>query len=249
MAEIPESVICRFYRLIPGAPEPRRADRSADGTLPTRGYRYCEAVTSASGFGWYIYPPLNFSLIWDGVEVAWTYEGAEGWYPLRGAQFPGFREIFEEVAPDSVKPLAPPFLASTREPGVVQIWGGYLARTAPQWALLSRGPANIPRIQGYEHFEGIVETDTWFGPLFTNIRLTRTNSPVEFHVRYPLFQVQPVLRECYREQPFEVLGLTDLDSADWLRFEATMKPNTEQMRALGHYAVDTRKRLRGESPE
>ena len=249
MAEFPQSVICRFYRLIPGAPEPRRADRSADGTLPTRGYRYCEAVTSASGFGWYMYPPLNFSLIWDGVEVAWTYEGAEGWYPLRGAQFPGFREIFEEVAPDSVKPLAPPFLASTREPGVVQIWGGYLARTAPQWALLSRGPANIPRTQGYEHFEGIVETDTWFGPLFTNIRLTRTNSPVEFHVRYPLFQVQPVLRECYREQPFEVLGLTDLDAADWLRFEATMKPNTDQMRALGHYAVDTRKRLRGELPE
>ena len=102
MSEFPEPAICQFYRLIPGAPEPRRADRSADGTLPTRAYRYCESVASASGFGWYIYPPLNFSLIWDGVEIAWTYEGAEGWYPLRGAQFPGFRQIFEEVAPDAV---------------------------------------------------------------------------------------------------------------------------------------------------
>jgi hypothetical protein len=238
--------VCRFYRLIPSAPVPRRADRSADGSLPVRGYRYCEALASASAFGWYIFPPLNFSLVWDGVEVAWTYEGADGWYALRGAQCPGFRELFETEAPDPVKPLAPTFLAASREPGVVQIWSGYLARTAPGWALLSRGPANIPRTQGYEHFEGVAETDSWFGPLFTNIRLTRTNAPVEFNVRYPLFQV-PLLRQCYSDPSFDVLELNDLNAADWDRFEATMRPNTDATRPLGHYAVDTRKRLRGAS--
>jgi len=150
-----------------------------------RGYRYCEAVAAASAFGWYIYPPLSFSLVWDGVEIAWTYAGAEDWYPLSGAQFPGFRQLFEQVAPDPVKPLAPPLLAVSREPGVVQIWSGYLARTAPGWALLSRGPANIPRTQGYEHFEGIIESETWFGPLFTNIRLTRTDIQNHDH-SYPL---------------------------------------------------------------
>jgi uncharacterized protein DUF6065 len=248
MSERAEPAVCQFYRLIPGAPEPRRADRSADGMLPTEAYRYCEALASASAFGWYIYPPLNFSLIWDGTEIAWTYEGADGWYPLRGAQFPGFRQLFEEVAPDAVKALSPTFLTQARAPGVVQIWSGYVARTAPHWALLSRAPANIPKTQGYEHFEGIVESDTWFGPLFTNVRLTRTNSPVEFHMRYPLFQVQPLLRQCYRDPSFEILALDDLNAADWQRFEATMRPNTEQMRALGHYAVDTRKRLRGNSP-
>ena len=121
-----------------------------------------------------------------------------------------------------------------------------MARTAPRWALLSRGVANVPRTQGYDNFEGIIETDTWFGPLFTNIRLTRTNSPVEFHVRRPLFQVQPLLRQCYQEPSLEVLEVTDLKPDDWQRFAATIKPNTNQMRALGHYAVGTRKRLRGE---
>jgi Family of unknown function (DUF6065) len=244
MVDQAATVICRFYRLIPDAPVPRAADRSADGMLPMRGYRYCEAVAAASAFGWYIYPPLSFSLVWDGVEIAWTYAGAEDWYPLRGAQFPGFRQFFEETAPDSAKALAPPFLAVAREPGVVQIWSGYLARTAPGWALLSRGLANIPRTQGYEHFEGIVETQTWFGPLFTNVRLTRTNSPVEFHIRYPLFQVQPLRRECYREPSFEVVALSELTADDWQAFEATMKPNTDQMRTLGHYAVATRRRAR-----
>ena len=120
-----------------------------------------------------------------------------------------------------------------------------MARTAPRWALLSRGTANIPKTQGYENFEGIVETDTWFGPLFTNVRLTRINSPVEFHRRYPLFQVQPLLRQCYGEPSFEVREAADLEAEHWQRFAATMTPNTEQMRALGHYAVDTRRRLRG----
>jgi hypothetical protein len=244
MAQQEESIICKFFRLIPDAPVPRRADRSADGMLPTRGYRYCEALASASAFGWYIYPPLNFSLVWDGVEVAWTYEGAEDWYPLRGAQFPGFRRVFDEIAPDAVKALAPTFLTVAREPGVVQIWSGYLAQTAPGWALLSRGPANIPRNQSYEHFEGIIESETWLGPLFTNIRLTRTHSPVEFHVRYPLFQVQPLVRQSYGEVPFEVVGLSDLSAADWRRFEMTMRPNAEQMRMLGHYAAQTRRRSR-----
>jgi Family of unknown function (DUF6065) len=245
MVELAEPVICQFYRLIPGAPEPQRADRSADGTLPVIAYRYCEAIASASAFGWYLYPPLNFSLVWDGTEIAWTYEGAEGWYPLRGAQYPDFLESFAKFAPDEVQGLAPPFLVQGKLPGVVQIWSGYLARTAPGWALLSRGAANIPRTQGYDNFEGIVETDTWFGPLFTNVRLTRTNSPVEFHMRNPLFQVQPLLRQCYREPSFEVLEAADLVADDWHRFAATIEPNTHQMRALGHYAVDTRKRLRG----
>jgi len=185
--------------------------------------------------------------VWDGVEIAWTYAGAEDWYPLRGAQAPGFRQFFEEQAPDPIKSLAPPFLAVSREPAVVQIWSGYLARTAPGWALLSRGLANIPRTQGYEHFEGIIETETWFGPLFTNIRLTRTNSPIEFHVRYPLFQVQPLLRECYGGVGYEVVSLEEMSATDWQAFEATMKPNTDQMRMLGHYAVDTRRRARRKS--
>jgi hypothetical protein len=138
----------------------------------------------------------------------------------------------------------------------VQIWSGYLAQTAPGWALLARGIANQEKTQPYEdheelwvsppseNYEGIIETDSWFGPLFTNIRLRRTNSPIDFHMHRPLFQVQPLLRDCYRDPSFEVLEAGDLASGDWRRYEATMKPNTDNMRAPGHYAVATRRRLR-----
>jgi hypothetical protein len=86
-----------------------------------------------------------------------------------------------------------------------------------------------------------VETENWFGPLFTAIKLTRTNSPVEFHPRFPLLQAQPLMRQCYRDPPFKNLEMTDLGEADWKRLKDTLEPNTGQMRMLGHYAVGVRK--------
>jgi hypothetical protein len=43
------------------------------------------------------------------------------------------------------------------------------------------------------------------------------------------------------------VSLAEMSAADWEDFEATMRPNTDQMRMLGHYAVDTRRRSRGKS--
>src|SRR6185312_196154 len=84
--------LVQFHRFIPSARLPQRADRSAAGSLPTRAFRYCEPATSASGYGYYIFPPISFSLQWDGNDVMWTWEGAGTWLPLRSAQFPNFRD-------------------------------------------------------------------------------------------------------------------------------------------------------------
>ena len=71
--------------------------------MPTRAFRYCEPSTSASGFGYYIFPPINFSLQWDGHDIIWTFDGATEWMPLNSAQFPGFREHFDSVAPPEIQ--------------------------------------------------------------------------------------------------------------------------------------------------
>ena len=69
LAQAAADPVVRFYRMIAAARPPQRADRSAVGTLPTRASRYCDAVTSASGFGWYVFPPMDFQLLFDGEEV------------------------------------------------------------------------------------------------------------------------------------------------------------------------------------
>lgn len=242
--------IVTFHRMIPQCRAPVRADRSAMGTLPTRAFRYCDAVTTASAFGWYLFPPLDFTVQWDGTDVLWTYGDAAAWFPLTSAQFPGFADHFDEIAPPEIKGFSPPFLGALPEPGVIQIWTGYVATTRPGWSLLLRPPANLPRSHSYELFEGIVETDRWFGPLFINARLTRTDFPISFAREFPLLQAQPIHRSLCSE---DVLGkfslveeLAHLTPDDWERYRATVvKPNLDPDRRPGAYAVSTRKRRSG----
>ncbi len=241
--------LVRFHRLVAQGLAPQRADRAAGGLLPTRAFRYCEAVTTASAFGWYVFPPVTFSLLWTGEQTAWTFEGADEWFPLGRAQFPGFSETFDRDAPASVRGYAPPLLAALPEPGVVQVWSGLLARTRPEWSLLLRAPANLPRQGGYDLFEGIVETDRWFGPLFTNVRLTKTDVPTTFDAHYPLFQAQPLHRSAYADELLNdvdvVNGVAALTPADWDRYAATViKPGAA---AVGHDAAQVRRRRRTEA--
>ncbi|MCA3019327.1 MAG: DUF6065 family protein [Alphaproteobacteria bacterium] len=205
-------------------------------------------MTTASSFGWYIFPPIGFKLMWDGSDVIWTYDGVEDWFPLTTAQFPNFAPHFDDAAPDDIKGYSPPFLSSFIEPGVLQIWSGLTMRTAPGWAALIRAPANFVRNRGYECYEGIVETSSWFGPLFINVRLTRTHHPIEFDPDFPFLQVQPIPQEAYGAavENFSIIeNLSDFGEADWNDFRHTVvRPNKVPHRKLGDYAVNLRKTQR-----
>jgi hypothetical protein len=240
-----------FHRLVPSARLPQRADRSAGGSLPTRAFRYCEPSTSASGFGYYIFPPTSFSLQWDGHDIMWTFAGAPDWMPLKSVQFPGFRALFDSVAPKEIQEFSPPFLVALQESGLVQVWTGVVARTAPGWSLLVRPPVNFPRRGGYEPFEGIIETDRWFGPLLTNIRLTKTDTPIDFMADVPLLQVQPLPRHVYDEATLNnyelVPDLRQLTPEDWDNYyDTVVRPHVQESRPRGQYASAARKRRASE---
>jgi hypothetical protein len=244
---VEEPKLITFYRLMPNTRLPQRADRSAAGSLPTRAFRYCEPVTAASAFGYYLFPPIGFSVQWDGHDIIWTVEGAGDWYPLKSAQYPGFRDRFDAIAPAEIKEFSPPMLGALQEPGMIQLWTGLVARTAPGWSLLVRAPANLPRAGGYEAFEGIVETDRWFGPLITNLRLTKTNVPIDFSPDYPLLQVQPIPRSVYEDvnlNNYEIVpDLAQFEPEDWDDYyDTVVRPNTQLVRPRGQYATAARKR-------
>ena len=239
---MPDSPIVSFYTLIPDGRPPERADRAAGGILPTRAFRFCEPVTTASAFGWHIFPPMGLSLIWDGSEVAWTYEGADGWFTLKAAQFPGFAERFDKAVPDDLKGFSPPFLSALPEPGLSRSGSGFIVGTAPGWSLLIRPTANVPKSQSYEMYEGLIETDQWFGPLFINMRLTRTHVPIDIDPEFPLFQVQPVHRAPYgahnaRREPCRIA-----------RHERAGSRTTTTSRTASPSAISPRKRA-GNAPK
>jgi Family of unknown function (DUF6065) len=259
MAEIfePGSPFIKFFRLIPECRLPQRADRSAGGSIPTRAFRYCEPMATASAFGWYVFPPMSFSVMWDGgTDIIWTHDRADGWHSLDIVQFPDFAERFDQAAPPDLRGFSPTFLGAMEAPvGGIQLWSGLLARTAPGWSLLVRQPANLARSHSYECWEGLIETDRWFGPLFINIRLTRINVPIKFDADFPFLQVQPIHRISYGEALDNVAIVTelgDLGAEDWDAFRQTnVRPvleNPEQT-PRSHYAAEVRRRRRHEKTQ
>src|SRR5271166_5354551 len=64
-----------FLPLVAGARPPCRADSLADGTLPLRAVRRCDALTTASGFGGWIFPALDVWLLRDGHPILWSADG------------------------------------------------------------------------------------------------------------------------------------------------------------------------------
>lgn len=245
--------IVSFYAAVPDCRPPMRADPSVLGTLPSRGFQYCEALRAASAFGWYVFPPIDFTLQWDGSQIVWTYRGAGSWYPLTVAQFPGYARTFDRLAPRRLRGCSPPFLSAVPEPGIVQLWTGLFVESAPEWSILIRPPANLPRSSAFDLYEGIVETDRWFGPLFTNLRLVKTDVPIHFSTETPLLQVQPLPRSVYAEETangFAVLGdAAEFPERVWSRYEDTIvKPSLDPQRPVAAYATAVRRRRRGSCP-
>ena len=242
-----------FYGAVPGIRAPMRADASVLGTLPARGFQYCEALRAASSFGWYVFPPIDFTLQWDGSQILWSYRGARAWYPLSSAQFPGFAAEFDRRAPRRLRGFAPPFLTAVPEPGIVQLWTGLFIESAANWSILVRPPANLPRSLSYDLYEGIIESDRWFGPLFTNLRLVKTDVPIHFSTETPLVQVQPLQRSTYADEVSNGFGLvgrmSEFSPDAWSRYEQTIvKPNVDPQRPIGAYATEVRRRRRGGCP-
>jgi hypothetical protein len=212
--------------------------------------RYCDALTSATGYGYWVFPPIDIRLMWDGEQVFWSYGEDDSWLPLSGTesgavQFPDYAAEFDAVAPEWLRGYSPPFITAMPEPGGVQIWTGLMAKTRPGWSLGVRSPVNLPAIPGLVTWEGIVETDIWFGPLFNNFRLTRTDFTVQIRAHAPFLQVQPVPQIAYRDDmlsDFHLSTPADLSPEDWVRLGEVLLPNPDHEARQGSYAVAVRKR-------
>src|SRR5499433_2647775 len=239
--------LVEFFQIVPNPRPPQRADRAVGGVIPARALRYCEAITSASAFGWYVFLPISFKVVWDGHDMLWTYDGVQEWLPLTrdAVQYPHFSEQFNEIAPPSLRGFSPPFLTPSIQPGGLQVWTGCIAKSAPGWSLLVRGVANLSSSASYQMFEGIIETDDWFGPLFNNVRIIKTDVPIEFRSDVPFLQVQPVHKDVYADKflrNFTVKDLGQLSRENWQAFHRTVVvPNVDPERKRGQYAVSVRK--------
>jgi len=236
-----------FYRVIDGGIGPQKADKSANGTLPTNGYRFCEPVRTANSFGWYVFLPMELWLLFDGSEIQWSLDQGENWYLLADAiQYPDFAARFDAAAPEEARGYSPPFLSRTNDLDIVQIWTGHFARTQEGIGSYVRSPVNLPN--GLDHIvlEGVVQTEWWFGPLFANVRINKRGAPVIFRADRPFLQVQPfsnaLMRDFEASEIVEHDGLEGMSAVEWQDYRATIVHRMQTRTRLGQYAAEARKR-------
>lgn len=255
--EFNEGATVTFHRVYPDAIPPMRADKAAQGTMPVMAYRHCEPMRMASSFGWYIFPPEDIRLRWNGADVFHEVDGE--WTVLTQARLPGFDAYWDACAPEDLQGLAPPFLTHLPMKGFVQIWSGLLCGASEGWSVLVRPLVNLRTSRLYNCFEGLVEADRFRPfPLFINLQLVATDVVIEIPRHTPLFQVQPLMRTTYGEMAHRSAdreGLEDLhdgqpalSAEDWAGYRRTIRVVArDEAPEGGVYTVATRKRTRHEA--
>jgi hypothetical protein len=237
-----------FLRMVPSAVKPIPADTSASGTLPVRAYRYCEPVRLASQLGWYVFPPIDFRIVWDGKVILFNCAGIDTWIQVDALQFPKFKDHFNASAPAEVEGYSPPFISAVPEGGSFQLWSGLVLKTPPGVFAYVRSPINHTPNNHTFTYEGIIETDVWFGPLFTNIKILKTDTEIIYKRNQPILQVFPVNFDflslgATRDFDF-VASLDEFGEADWAAYKNTVVDRVGARREKGSYAKQSRKSKR-----
>lgn len=228
---------------------PVPADNAALGNIPISAFQHCEAMRSASSYGYYVFPPKDIQLRFDGYQTFVAQD--DRWIELRHISFgEHFEDHWNSHCPPHMMNCAPNFLSSLAESGVVQIWTGFFIQTAPGWATQYRPLININKRRDLTVFEAIVETDEFAPcPLFVNIALRATDQEIIITKEFPLFQIQPIPKEAYqqsRKNPVQVFSASD-EHFDWEALKETLRiPNVSQERkTAGQYGANIRRINKG----
>lgn len=238
--------VIKFWKAYDAAPEIRRAEKGAAGTMPVAAFQFCEAMRKASSLGWYIYPPKDISLLFDGRET--FYHDEDQWYPLKSTNLEDdFRDHWRTIAPPGLTELDPPYLSELFVPGAIQIWSGYFVETAKDWCVHVGSIPNYDIRSSLSLYEGIVDTDVfrpW--PLFINLRLLATNVEIFISKDKPLFQLQAIPNMAFESMKPDFStteALTsDCQSFDWDSAHNTIRDSsTSDARKPGAYATKIRK--------
>jgi hypothetical protein len=196
--------LVEFFSLYEDIHAPEPGSRDIRGSMPARAAQRCPPVTEAAAFGWYVYPPVDLALRWNGGDTEWS--PLEDNEPVKWRSLAGGVNDTLQLGRDVVAQLREsgrdgadlfdtyggtvPFIdADPRGPDRIEMVTGLLVRTRPGWVLHVRQAANWPTIDGLQVYEGILETEWYRSFVPTIMRLTTQGKVVRLYKRIPLLSV------------------------------------------------------------
>jgi len=215
--------VIEFFRGWPDTPSPQKAEIAINGNIPTRAHQFCEPFLVANSMGYLLYPPIDFNLYWDGTQTLIQFEGLSDWIIVDKIYLPNSMNLWREMVEPELVDTLPVFLEAFPERGILQLWSGYFANTAPGSSLWIRAPINQNDSNAYSIIEGIVETDWWGGPLFTNIEITKTDMPIIFRKDKPFLQVFTIPKQTHQRDTRPPVMVSDFSEKTPISFYDRMK--------------------------
>ena len=238
----------RFYK---DARPPLAADNAALGSIPISAFQHCEAMRVASSYGYYVFPPKDIQLRFDGYQTFVAQD--DRWEELRHLSFgQEYDQHWNSWCPPEMIDKSPNFLTALPEAGIVQIWTGFFIRTAPGWATHYRPLSNIDKRRDLTVYEAIVETDSFAPcPLFINIALKATDREIIIPEEFPLFQIQPIPKIAFQLSRKDTAKTFEADDEgfDWELLKTTLRiPGVSKDRSgAGQYGAKIRRSAKRQS--
>lgn len=195
-----------FFSIYPDARLPTPASDTLLGSMPLKAAQYCLPLKDACGAGYYVYPPVDFAISYNGrtTKISWLDDHGEPdrWISLEGGtapRLPNVSSIFVDVDEKRLQDLAaamppegPGFInANPKVLSEVEITTGLIARTPPGWAVQVTDLVNWPSHRPFEVLSGTVRT-SWFRGYIPTILRFREAGEARFFRRHPMCQLQIV---------------------------------------------------------
>jgi hypothetical protein len=212
-----------FFSHYEGAPLPQPASNDAMGTLPVRAAQFCLPLKAASGFGFYLYPPFDFAVRWDGTRSSFTWLDEDGeperwrsmennalfYHPTAAAALASVPAERAGVLGEVMDPEGHSFInADPRSPNTMEITTGLVVRTQPGWGSAIRSVANWASPRPYMVLDGVIETDWYRTDIPITIRLPQPGE-VRFSRSLPMAQLQVVPLAALRPEHTFVVATHD----------------------------------------
>jgi hypothetical protein len=254
-----------FFSHYEGAPLPQPASTDAMGTLPVRAAQHCLPLKAASGNGFYLYPPFDFAVRWDGTRSSFTWLGAdgepEGWRSMENnaifyhpsaaaarASVPADRaaEVDEVLDAEGHSFIN----ADPRSPNTIEITTGLVVRTERGWISVVRSVANWASPRPYLVLDGAIETDWYRTDIPVTIRLPQPGE-VRFSRSLPMAQLQVVPLASLRPEHTNAdhpTGIAHWPEDVWREYVASARPRHTATHMGTYVAASRRAAANGRCP-
>lgn len=186
----------KIWRLHPKSAIIKKAEKTLNGNANKSGIQFCRPYSSANSTGFWIFPPVDLDLMWDGEKC--TYHLQEQWPHTE-------HDIVKSLVKDSdnvdVNKFAPiegrtKLTLGEVENNIVQLWTGCIFKTPPGWCLHVRSPINC-ETPDFRIMEGVLETDWMYYDIWLNIVIKTKNKSIKLRKNEwpPIAQIIPIRRE------------------------------------------------------